>query len=120
LELTCEMNAFYLKYLLWIPVSSRINLYRLIFYFLLCLPAVREGYQFISDPKCKRLGMFAFFAIANIITELLIVIKFSRDEFPTPMPSNIFLAWCCSLTLLAIYTVWKFALTKVNSKIKTQ
>jgi phosphatidylserine synthase 2 len=121
LELTCEMNAFYLKYLLWIPVSSRINLYRLIFYFLLCLPAVREGYQFISDTKCKRLGMFAFFAIANIITEFLIVIKFSRNEFDKPMPTNIIFAWCFCLTLLAIYIIWKFALTKVNnSKIKNQ
>ena len=118
LELLCEMNAFYLKYLLWIPVSSRLNLYRLVFYFLLCLPAVREGYQFISDPKCKRLGMFAFFAIANIITEFLIVIKFSRNEFEAPMPPEIVTAWCFSLILLALYIIWKFAInsSRVESK----
>jgi phosphatidylserine synthase 2 len=60
LELICELNAFYLKYLLWIPVSSNLNVYRLLFMFLMCLPACRETYQFLTDPKCKRLGMHAW------------------------------------------------------------
>ncbi|KAI8906702.1 phosphatidylserine synthase 2-like protein [Gorgonomyces haynaldii] len=65
LELTTELNAFYLKYLLWIPVSSSLNLYRLLFMFLQCLPATREAYQFLSDPKCKRLGMHAWMTIVH-------------------------------------------------------
>ena len=63
LELITELNCFYLKYLLWIPVESPLNTYRLIFLFFICLPAVREAYQFIDDPKCQRLGMNAWMVI---------------------------------------------------------
>lgn len=63
MEIICELNCFYLKYLLWIPVESMLNTYRLVFMFFLCSPAVREAYQFLNDPKCSRLGMNAWMAI---------------------------------------------------------
>ena len=93
LETLCELNAFYLKYLLWIPVSSSLNFWRLIYFFLICLPATREAYQFISDKNCKRLGMFAWVATANILTETLIVVKFSAGEFEKPFPDEVKLFW---------------------------
>ena len=59
LFLLCELNAFYLKYLLWIPPAHPINIYRLFVFFLFTLPAIREVYQYLSDPRCKRIGMRA-------------------------------------------------------------
>lgn len=47
--LQCEINAFYLKYLLWIPPEHPLNVYRLIFYFFIGICGVREGYQYLSD-----------------------------------------------------------------------
>lgn len=99
LETICELNAFYLKYLLWIPVSSSLNLWRLIYFFLICLPATREAYQFISDPRCKRLGMYAWIATANILTELVIILKFSVGEFQKPFPLEIKIFW-------SIFGIW--------------
>ncbi|KAJ3329831.1 hypothetical protein HDU76_007067 [Blyttiomyces sp. JEL0837] len=49
IELQLELNAFYLKYLLWIPSEHYINIGRLLMYFFLCMPAVREAYQYLTD-----------------------------------------------------------------------
>ncbi|KAJ3307183.1 hypothetical protein HDV03_002694 [Kappamyces sp. JEL0829] len=108
LETICELNAFYLKYLLWIPVSSRLNLWRLIYFFFICLPAVREGYQFISDPKCKRLGFFAWMATANILTELLIIVKFSPGEFTAPFPQEVVWFWSIFGAWFVSYVFWRY------------
>jgi phosphatidylserine synthase 2 len=48
--LQAELNAFYLKYLLWIPPSNPINTYRLIFFAIAGAPAIREAYQYLIDP----------------------------------------------------------------------
>jgi phosphatidylserine synthase 2 len=116
IETMCELNAFYLKYLLWIPVSSRLNLWRLLYFFFISLPAVREAYQYINDPQCKRLGMYAWIATANILTEALIIYKFSPGEFETPFPTEVKLFWACAISLLFGYALWKFALHKPTSK----
>lgn len=110
LEIICELNAFYLKYLLWIPISSRLNLWRLLYFFFICLPGIRESYQYISDPDCKRLGTFAWIAMANIITETIIVLKFSPGEFTTPFPGIVKVAWVGIAFTLIGYSTWKFAL----------
>nr|KAJ3420307.1 hypothetical protein HK105_005836 [Polyrhizophydium stewartii] len=110
LELQCELNAFYLKYLLWVPVSHMLNLYRLLFMFFMCLPAVREAYQYLTDPKCKRLGMHAWITTANIVTELLIIIKFSEGEFTKPAPVYVVVGWIVFGVALVAYAVWRFGI----------
>ena len=116
LELQCELNAFYLKYLLWVPVSHPLNAYRLLFFFLMCLPAVKELYIFLSDPHCKRLGMHAWMTAANILTELLIVIKFSRDEFKRPAPTHIVVLWTIAIASLLLFAICKFWIFAAKSK----
>ncbi|KAI9006199.1 phosphatidyl serine synthase-domain-containing protein [Gaertneriomyces semiglobifer] len=108
LVLQCELNAFYLKYLLWLPPPHFLNLWRLILFFLMSLPATREAYQFMADRRCKRLGMHAWMATANIMTELLICIKFGQGEFPEPMPTPIKLAWVAFAVGLTVYAVMSF------------
>ena len=120
LEIQVELNAFYLKYLLWIPVSSQLNLYRLLFLFVQCLPATREAYQFLSDPKCKRLGMHAWMTTMIIITELVICIKFSKDEFPEPFPLPVIYGWAVALILLGVYAFYKFGSFSSSSKLKRE
>ncbi|KAJ3052825.1 hypothetical protein HK097_005587 [Rhizophlyctis rosea] len=106
--LQCELNAFYLKFLLWLPPEHFLNIWRLILYFFMALPAVRELYQFISDRRCKRLGMHAWMATANIMTELLINIKFGKGEFPEPAPKEIIYFWIGFVVLLFTYAVFHF------------
>ena len=111
LELACELNAFYLKFLLWIPVPNYLNALRLVYYFLICLPAVREAYQYMVDPTCKRLGMYAWMATINILTETLIIFKFSRDEFKYPFPEQVKIFWLLFICILIAYPIYTFLLS---------
>jgi hypothetical protein len=45
-----ELNAFYLKYILWVPPPHPLNIIRLCLWLFMGLPALREYYQFVSDP----------------------------------------------------------------------
>lgn len=47
--LLVELNAFYLKTLLWMAPEHPLVTYRLILLWLCGLPAVRELYQYIID-----------------------------------------------------------------------
>ena len=46
--LTSELNAFFLKTLLWVPPANLLNVARLTLWFFLALPAVKEWLTFIS------------------------------------------------------------------------
>ncbi|KAI9227441.1 MAG: phosphatidyl serine synthase-domain-containing protein [Piptocephalis tieghemiana] len=106
--LVCELNAFYLKYLLWIPPVHWINVLRLVIFFLCSIPGVRELYQYMSDPNCKRLGAHTWLQLANLATEVLIIVKFSDGEFPKPMPTHIKILWAFSLISMVGYGFYKF------------
>ncbi|KAJ3209615.1 hypothetical protein HK099_008472, partial [Clydaea vesicula] len=114
LMLQFEVNGFYLKYLLYIPVEHPINVVRLTFFFFVALPAVREGYQYLTDKECKRFGMHAWLAAANVLTELIVCIKFGQGEFNEPTPRHVLIGWGIGLTLFAIYTIWRFGFHKVK------
>lgn len=49
--LLVEVNAFFLKYVLWVPPLNPLNTYRLILLFLMGIPAVREYYIFIETDE---------------------------------------------------------------------
>jgi len=49
--LAAELNPFYLKSLLWMEPDHPFVIARLAFVFLCALPAVRELYQYINDPR---------------------------------------------------------------------
>lgn len=106
LFLQCELNAFYLKFLLWLPPSHFLNVWRLILFFLMGLPGTREFYQYLSDRSCKRLGAQAWMICANILTELLICIKFGTGEFEKPFPIKVQIFWFILLTAILIQLIF--------------
>ena len=99
------MNAFYLKYLLWIPPHNPLNTYRLVFFAITGAPAVREAYQYLVDPNCKRLGAHAWLTIANIMTESLICVKFGKNAFHQPTPVPVLIFWAVFLSALTAFGV---------------
>lgn len=103
-----ELNAFYLKYLLWIPSAHFINTSRITLHAFMGAVAVRESYQFFTDPKCKRLGAQAWLAAIIIIVELLICVKFGRGQFPKPAPPAVVHFWQALITLLIAFPIWQF------------
>ena len=52
--LLVEVNAFFLKYILWVPPLNPLNTYRLVLFFLMGIPAVREYYIFIENNEVCR------------------------------------------------------------------
>ncbi|OAD76739.1 hypothetical protein PHYBLDRAFT_131689 [Phycomyces blakesleeanus NRRL 1555(-)] len=110
--LQCELNCFYLKYLLWVPPEHPLNTYRLILLFFFALPAARELYQYISDSNTNRVGAHAWLIIFNIMTETLICLKFSENEFVTPAPMFVKVAWSIVFAvILVIFPLWKFVIS---------
>ncbi|KAL1925447.1 uncharacterized protein VTP21DRAFT_330 [Calcarisporiella thermophila] len=101
--LQCELNCFYLKYLLWIPPEHPLNTWRLFFYFLAGVPGTRELYQYVTDKNCKRIGPQAWLVMATICTETLICVKLGQGEFPNPTPTSVKWFWAVLLTLVVGY-----------------
>ena len=54
-----DLNAFFLKHLLWIPSNHPFNIYRLALWFFIALPSLRQVYIFVSDPDSTSLGRSA-------------------------------------------------------------
>lgn len=105
--LTVEVNAFFLKFCLWIPPLNPLNTYRLIIWWLIANPAIREYNTFLQTRKpIKKLGAFCWLALAIAIVETLICIKFGRDLYPKPMPGFVFWFWTtvCIALVLFLFT----------------
>ncbi|GMH38547.1 hypothetical protein BSKO_06431 [Bryopsis sp. KO-2023] len=106
--LTVEVQSFFLKYILWIPPRNLLNTYRLVVWFVMGLPAIREYFEFLEGHSWdhlmhNKLGPFAWLAAATSLVEFLICLKFGQSvpEFQTPWPRKVLVAWGIIGTLFA-------------------
>ncbi|KAI9592766.1 phosphatidyl serine synthase-domain-containing protein [Syncephalis fuscata] len=107
--LACEVNVFYLKYLFWIPPEHWLVTFRLAIMFAFSVPAMREYMNMHQTSKdCKRLGSHSWLQLANIATELLVIVKYSRGEFTESAPLSVILFWCFFMTSLSVYAYYQF------------
>ncbi|XP_052271614.1 phosphatidylserine synthase 2-like isoform X3 [Dreissena polymorpha] len=106
--LLAELNTFYLKFVLWIPPEHFLNLTRLVFFLFMGAASLREGFQYLDDPECKKFGRQAWMIIAITVTELLIAIKFDAETLSKPLPTHIAYFWSLGFFCLVGYTIWKF------------
>ncbi|KAB5595898.1 hypothetical protein CTheo_662 [Ceratobasidium theobromae] len=117
--LAAELNPFYLKSLLWMEPSHPIIISRLAGVFLCALPAVRELYQYLNHPeKAVRMGQHVWLLLATVLTELLIIVKWSRGMFSEPFPTHIKIAWSIGGALLVAYPAFKFGLPSVRRYLR--
>ncbi|CAG8522131.1 13723_t:CDS:10, partial [Acaulospora colombiana] len=106
--LAAELNPFYLKFLLWMEPSHPFVIARLVGVFLCGLPAVRELYQYMNDSRrAVRMGQHVWLLLATIITELLVIIKWSQGIFTEPMPGYIKVFLSTLAVLLIAYPAGK-------------
>ena len=119
-----QVNAFFLKFILWVPPLNPLNTYRLVLLFAMALPAVREWYVFIEGDNndiFNKLGPFAWLGAAVVFTEALICIKFGRRLFPHPWPTRVLLGWGLFLGLFAVVmTVWSVRYYLLNPRNKSK
>ncbi|CAN7064003.1 unnamed protein product [Brassica oleracea var. botrytis] len=79
--LTVELNTFFLKFSLWIPPRNPVILYRLILWWLIAIPTIREYNSYLQDRKpVKKVGSFCWLSTGICIVELLICIKFGTGK----------------------------------------
>jgi len=103
-----ELNAFMLKQLLWVTEQSNLNVYRLIIWYFLGLPALRQTFYFITRDNVPRLGMHAWLAVSCMATEFILICKLGRpfhEEFPKPMPLGRKIGFVIMLTGYILWTL---------------
>ncbi|KAK3289872.1 hypothetical protein CYMTET_2708 [Cymbomonas tetramitiformis] len=119
-----ELNAFYIKHVLWLPPPFPLNTVRLIMLWLIMFPAVREYYAYIQDRGRHRMGSALWVTCAICITEFIVVVKFSlqdpmmysrgqADAVHVPSVAQVALAWQASGVIFAIWFVLHFGLRSI-------
>ncbi|XP_044434463.1 CDP-diacylglycerol--serine O-phosphatidyltransferase 2-like [Triticum aestivum] len=89
-----ELNTFFLKFCLWIPPRNPLVVYRLILWWLIAIPTIREYNSYLQDSKpVKKVGAFCWLSVAICIVELLICMKFRHGLFHDPMPTWLIIFW---------------------------
>ena len=119
----CEMNAFFLKALLWIPPPSKLNVLRLILYWLIGCVGFRDAYHFMTDPRVVRLGTGGWIGLSMVSLEALVVFKFGRAEFADKhLPQSVVVSWVLALGLGLGVALWWFAvrLPQLKQQARTQ
>ncbi|KAF9508315.1 hypothetical protein BS47DRAFT_1350499 [Hydnum rufescens UP504] len=119
--LAAELNVFYLKALLWMEPDHRFVIARLAAMFVCALPAVREFYQYMHDSrKVVRMGQHAWLLLATVTTELLLIFKWGRGQFPLPFPLLVKICAFVGVVLLLAYPALKFGWPKIESRLDTR
>jgi len=119
--LAAELNPFYLKFLLWMEPDHPFVVLRLVGVFMCALPAVRELYQYVNNPKkTVRMGQHAWLLMATICTEVLCILKWSKGQFDTPFPKYVKFFWSVGGTLLIAYPTVKFGIPKMRRYLRRQ
>ena len=49
------------------------------------------------------MGQHVWLLLATVGTELLVIIKWSRGQFPAPLPTPVKWAWAIGMTVLVLY-----------------
>jgi len=105
-----ELNAFFLKYVLWIPPPHPFNVMRLILWWGIGMPGVREFYHWVTDKNCKKFGTMSWLCVALAIVELLICIKFGKGMFPIEHPKEVIYPWTIFITLFFFWAIIYYGL----------
>ncbi|KAI0079487.1 PSS-domain-containing protein [Panus rudis PR-1116 ss-1] len=117
--LAAELNPFYLKALLWMEPDHPFVIARLAGVFLCALPAVRELYQYVNNPrKAVRMGQHVWLLLATIATELLAIVKWSKGQFPEPLPTKVKWAWIVGAVLLVLYPTVRFGIPSARKYLR--
>ncbi|ELU38241.1 phosphatidylserine synthase 2 [Rhizoctonia solani AG-1 IA] len=69
------------------------------------------------NRRAVRMGQHAWLLLATVLTELLIIFKWSRGMFAEPFPTHIKLAWSVGSALLIAYPSFKIVRPSIRTPI---
>jgi len=111
-----ELNTFYLKAVLWIPPPHAANYGRSAIVLFMGAVAVRESYEYMSNPKCKRFGQQSWMAVAILITECLVTYKFGYEIVTKPFPTHVIVFWVAFITIMLSWSFYNFTVVVPRRK----
>jgi phosphatidylserine synthase 2 len=114
-----ELNAFFLKYVLWIPPPHVLNHVRLALWFGIANIATREYYVFITSEEgmhLTKMGANAWLVIAVALVEIMVVVKHGRGMFDAPWPRRVQFFWGTFLAVTAAWLLRWHAKTRAKRK----
>jgi len=112
---TAQLNAFFLKHLLWMPPENNLNLYRLILFMFITAPSLRQFYLYVDRDDIKRIGMQFWVMVAIVAVEFMCILKWSRGELDLTFPRHIVLLWIGILVAALLFTLMMITRTISNT-----
>lgn len=105
----CDVSAFYLKDVLWVPANHIFNIYRLLVITPVAAVATRETFQYARDRNCVRFGQQTWVLIFVVTTELLLAYKFGGHLSQRGAPDMFWLKfWGAMVFALVLWTLVYF------------
>ena len=95
-----DLSHFFLKYILYLPPTHDILHVRIYVWAFLAMITTREYYEYLSNNNFKRLGHFIWISHLILLSEWLIIFKFSTGIFTAPFPIYIKYIWIFIFILL--------------------
>jgi Phosphatidyl serine synthase len=89
--MTVELNTFFLKFCLWIPPRNPLIIYRLILWWLVAIPTIREYNTYLQDRYAVCFFFFFFFSLFPRKDVILHLKKKSKTQLLLLMKTKFFL-----------------------------
>lgn len=99
-----EVNAFFLKFLFWLPAPHHMNLARICFWWMLGCAGTRELYYKMQNPSAP-VGMMISLIFVLAALETTLCYKLSAGMFTESMPFHIKAIWTCVLSALFLFAI---------------
>jgi phosphatidylserine synthase 2 len=97
-----DLSHFFMKYILWLPPTHDLLHVRIYIWVFLAMISTREYYEYINEETPKRFGHFLWISHIVLLSEWMIIYKFSSGVFTAPFPNYVTYSWVFIFTMLSV------------------
>ncbi|KAG5509457.1 hypothetical protein JKF63_06767 [Porcisia hertigi] len=114
-----ELNCFTLKAILQMEPTHHLVAARLTLWALLGTSALREVYEFMTNPRVKRIGTAAWVTILALVMETTWIIKMAVEGHyfqDACMPIHVLVPWMAAIASFLIWLVLYFGVLSLEQR----